>query len=50
MFTSLDNLSKKIQLQFQGNPTKIERVTMYANLKNIVLRKPCLKFQNAFTI
>ena len=47
---ALDNLSKKLQLKFQVNPTKIERVTMYANLKNIVLRKTRLKFQNAFTV
>ena len=37
--TSLNNLSKKLQMQFQVNLTKIERVAMFVNLKNIVSRK-----------
>ena len=50
VFTSLDNLSKKLHLKFQVNLTKIERFTMYANSENIVSRKTHLKFQNTFTI
>ena len=30
MCISLDNLSKKLQLKFQVNPTKIERVLLYS--------------------
>jgi len=48
--TSLENLSEKLQLKFYVNRTKIERVTLHAIFKNVVLRKTRLKFVNAITI